>query len=79
MDSYQPPFQMNDKITNLVASICEQIGKLTVLLHGKLTPQVKREYRIRTIHSTLAIEQNTLSLEQVTAILDGKRILGNPN
>lgn len=79
LSGYQPPFQMIGKITNLLASICEQIGKLTVLLHGKLNPHLRRENRIRTIHSTLAIEQNTLSLEQVTAILDGKRILGNPN
>ena len=42
-------------------------------------PHLKKENRIRTIHSSLAIEQNSLSLEQVTAILDGKRILGNPN
>lgn len=41
--------------------------------------QVFKENRIRTIHSSLAIEQNPLTLEQVTAILDGKRILGNPN
>ena len=40
---------------------------------------MRRENRIRTIHSSLAIEHNSLSLEQVTAILDGKRVLGNPN
>lgn len=42
-------------------------------------PHLRRENRIRTIHSSLAIEHNSLSLEQVTAILDGKRVLGNPN
>ena len=44
-----------------------------------MSPHLKKENRIRAIHSSLAIEQNSLSLEQVTAILDGKRILGNPN
>ena len=44
-----------------------------------INPHLRRENRIRTIHSSLAIEHNSLSLEQVTAILDGKRVLGNPN
>lgn len=79
MDGYRPPFHMTDKITNLVAEISEQIGRITVLSHGNLNPHLRRENRIRTIHSSLAIEHNSLSLEQVTAILDGKRILGNPN
>lgn len=79
MGEYKPPFHMTDRITNLVAAICEQVGRITVLSHGNLSPDLKKENRIRTIHSSLAIEQNSLSLEQVTAILDGKRILGNPN
>ena len=44
-----------------------------------LNLHLRRENRIRTIHSSLAIEQNSLSLEQVTAIIEGKRVLGNPN
>ncbi len=79
MDGYKPPFHMTDKIMNLVAEISEQIGRITVLSHGNLNPHLRRENRIRTIHSSLAIEHNSLSLEQMTAILDGKRILGNPN
>ena len=79
MGEYKPPFHMTDRITNLVAAICEQVGRITVLSHGNLNPHLRKENRIRTIHSSLAIEQNSLSLEQVTAILDGKRILGNPN
>ena len=79
MNEYKPPFHMTDKITNLVAGISEQIGRITVLSHGRVNPRLRRENRIRTIHSSLAIEQNSLSLEQVTAVLDGKRILGNPN
>ena len=79
MSEYNPPFHMTDKITNLVAAISEQIGRITVLSHGSMNPHLRKENRIRTIHSSLAIEHNSLSLEQVTAILDGKRILGNPN
>lgn len=79
MSKYKPPFHMTDKIINLIAEIGEQVGRVTVLSHGNLNPHLRKENRIRTIHSSLAIEHNSLSLEQVTAILDGKRILGNPN
>lgn len=79
MSEYKPPFHMTDRITNLVAAISEQIGRIKVLSHGNLNPHLRKENRIRTIHSSLAIEHNSLSLEQVTAIVDGKHILGNPN
>ena len=79
MSEYVPPFQMTDNIMNLLAETSEQIGRIKVLSHGNLNPHLRKENRIRTIHSSLAIEQNSLTLEQVTAILDGKRIIGNPN
>ena len=79
MSNYKPPFHMTDNITNLVAAISEQVGRITVLSNGNLNPHLRRENRIKTIHSSLAIEHNSLSLEQVTAILNGKRILGDPN
>lgn len=79
MNDYKPPFHMTDAITNLITGIGEQVGRIMVLPHGNLNPHLRKENRIRTIHSSLAIEHNSLSLEQVTAIVDGKRILGNPN
>lgn len=79
MSEYKPSFHTTDRITNLVAAISEQIGRIKVLSHGNLNPHLRKKNRIRTIHSSLAIEQNSLSLEQVTAIVDGKRVLGNPN
>lgn len=79
MSDYKPPFHMTVKMTFLIAEISEQVGRITVLQEGSISPHLRRENRIRTIHSSLAIEHNSLSLEQVTAILDGKRILGNPN
>lgn len=79
MENYRPPFHITDRITTLVAEIGEEVGRISVLSHGNLNPHLRRENRIRTIHSSLAIEHNSLSLEQVTAILNGKRILGNPN
>ena len=79
MSEYKPPFHTTDKMTNLVAEISEQFGRISVLQGGNINPHLRRENRIRTIHSSLAIEHNSLSLEQVTAVLDGKRVLGNPN
>ncbi len=79
MSDYKPPFHMTDKMTSLIAEISEQVGRITVLQEGTISPHLRLENRIRTIHSSLAIEHNSLSLEQVTAILDGKRVLGNPN
>ena len=78
MRKYQHQFHMTDKITNLTADICELLGQIKILSNGKFSPYLRKENRIRTIHSSLAIEYNSLSLEQVTAIIDGKRILGNP-
>lgn len=70
---------MTDRTVTLLAEISEQVGRITVLQEGTMSPHLRRENRIRTIHSSLAIEHNSLSLDQVTAILDGKRVLGNPN
>ena len=55
MSDYTPPFQMTDQIMNLVAAICEQVGRITVLSHGNLNPHLRKENRIKTIHSSLAI------------------------
>ena len=79
MSDYKPPFHMTDKMISLIAEISEQVGRITVLQEDTIRTHLRRENRIRTIHSSLAIEHNSLSLEQVTAILDGKRVLGNPN
>ena len=79
MSGYKPPFSITDRITNLISEISEQIGMINVLHGANVNPHLRKENRIRTIHSSLAIENNSLSLEQVTAIIEGKRILGNPN
>ncbi len=75
---YQPPYTITPAIVNLVAEIGETIGRYTVLAEQNLTPRLRRENRIRTIQASLAIENNTLTLEQVTAVIEGKRVLGAP-
>lgn len=74
---YQPPFRITAGILNAVAEIGELLGRWSAS-QGDLSPQLRRENRIRTIQASLAIEHNSLSLEQVTAVLDGKRVLGLP-
>lgn len=79
MRPYQPPLTLTSHMLALVAEIAEQVGRLTVGQEvAALTPQLRRGNRIRTIQASLAIENNTLSVEQVTAVLDGKRVLGLP-
>ena len=77
-NNYQPPYTITPVILNLVAGIGEIIGRYSVLVEQNLTPRLRRENRIRTIQASLAIENNTLTLEQVTAVIEGKRVLGHP-
>ena len=78
MKNDRPPFQITDTIVTYVAEIAELVGKLTVSARLSSSPMLRRANRIRTIHGSLAIEQNTLSLEQVTAVLEGKHVLAPP-
>jgi len=78
VSQYQPPLTLTPRMLALVAEIGERVGRLSAQQPGGLTPQLRRGNRIRTIQASLAIENNTLSVEQVTAVLDGKRVLGLP-
>lgn len=78
MKNKQPPFQITNKIIDDVAEISELTDRLSAHDHLFSNPNLRRTNRIRTIHGSLAIEQNTLSLEQVTAVLNGKRVLAPP-
>lgn len=73
-----PPFQITNAILDSVIEIAELVGKLTSISQLSANPTLRRTNRIRTIHGSLAIEQNTLSLEQVTAVLNGKHVLAPP-
>ncbi|MBQ5383363.1 MAG: Fic family protein [Treponema sp.] len=77
--NYTPPFVITSKSINLIAEISEKIGILTALSENPLHVELRKENRIKTIHSSLAIENNSLSIEQITAIIEGKRVLGAPN
>ncbi|MGC8492717.1 MAG: Fic family protein [Syntrophobacteraceae bacterium] len=75
---YQPPYTITQEILNRVAEISEVIGRLTVLTGQARALRLRRINRVRTIHGSLAIEGNTLSEAQITAILEGKRVIAPP-
>src|SRR5690606_30063639 len=78
MPAHQPPFQLTHRMTALVADIAERLGAWKTANRGALLPELRRGNRIRSLQASLAIEQNTLSVEQVTAVLAGKPVLGSP-
>lgn len=75
--SYEPPFNRNDRIDSLSMEIAELVGMIPSDAPLARSPVLHRELRIKTIHSSLLIEGNKLGSEAVTAILDGKRVLGD--
>ena len=74
--NYRPPFELTDEMLELTVAISEKLGQLTNLDNLDKLPRLRRVNRIMSIHSSLAIENNTLSLQQVTDVIDGKRVLG---
>ena len=74
MSTYQPPFVITPLILNQVIEIGELMGNWAAMA-GRASPLLRKENRIRTIQASLAIEHNSLTTEQVTALMEGKRIL----
>lgn len=75
MTNKQPPFEINERIMADVIEIAELVGRVSVTDKISMNPTLRRTNRIQTIYSSLAIEQNTLDIEQVTAVLSGKRVI----
>lgn len=78
MRSKKPPFEITNTILDEIAEIAELVGHVNASFGLSTNPTLRRTNRIRTIYSSLAIEQNTLSLEQVTAVLNGKHVIAPP-
>lgn len=76
MDKYIPPFEITNKMFELAAQIMEQLGKLSNVNELERLPRLRKVSRIKSIHSSLAIENNTLSIKLVTDVIEGKRVLG---
>jgi Fic family protein len=74
----KPPYSITGKILKLVALISEKIGEVNSIHLSKPPIELRKKNRIKTIHSSLEIEGNTLTIEQITAIVENKRVIGPP-
>jgi Fic family protein len=72
----KPPYDITTKILQLITSISEKIGEISANLIDRPSPQLRKQNKIKTIHASLRIEGNTLTQEQVTAIVENKRVIG---
>lgn len=72
-----PPFELTSEILKLCAEISRLLGQYEGLTISKPEPKLRKANRIRTIHASVAIEGNTLELDQVTAIIEGKKVIGS--
>ena len=74
--SYIPPYHITDKILSFVAEISEKIGKITERTNLDSKPHLRKNNKIKSIHSSLAIEANSLSLDEVRDVINGRTVLG---
>ena len=74
--SIKPPYDITPKILKLITSISEKLGEINATYLSKQSPQLRKQNRIKTIHSSLQIEGNTLTEEQITALIENKRVIG---
>jgi Fic family protein len=72
----KPPYDITPKILKLIASISEKIGEVNAHYLSKQSPQLRKQNRIKTIQSSLQIEGNTLTAEQITALIENKKVIG---
>lgn len=79
MKEYNPPFEITNEILSRISSIMKKIGKLDNYNDLNKMPILRRNNRIKSIHSSLAIEANSLSLEQVKDVIDGRVVYGPKN
>lgn len=71
-----PPYEITSEILELIASISEKIGQINAKYLDKPSPKLRKKNRIKTIHSSLSIEGNTLSEDQITSLIENKHIIG---
>ena len=76
MDGYKPPFTITNKILSYVSSISEKIGRITAISDLEAKPHLRKNNRIQSIHASLKIEANSLTLGQVRDVINGKTVLG---
>ena len=72
----KPPYDITPRVLKLISSISEKIGEVNATYLSKQSPQLRKQNRIKTIQSSLQIEGNTLTIEQITALIENKRVVG---
>lgn len=77
MSNYIPPFEINNNMLSLVSDIMEKIGRLDHSLSLDKNPRLRKQNRLNSIHSSLAIENNNLSYEQVVDVINDKLVMGS--
>ena len=76
MSQYSPPFSITNQMLMLVAQIAEKTGRICHFRSFETKPHLRRNNRIRSIHSSLAIEANSLSMNDVKSVISGKTVIG---
>lgn len=76
MKDYKPPFAITNEILTYVSSISEKVGRITATSNMEAKPHLRKNNRIKSIHASLRIEANSLSLGQVRDVINGKTVLG---
>ena len=71
MGEYKSPFTITNKILSYVSSVSEKIGRITATSNLEAKPHLRRNNRIKSIHSSLKIEANSLSLSEVRDVING--------
>ncbi len=72
----KPPYEITNKILKLLTSISEKLGEVNAIHLDKPSPELRKRNRVKTIHASLEIEGNTLTEDQITAIIENKRVIG---
>lgn len=72
----KPPYEITTAVLKLITSISEKIGAVNANLLDRPSPKLRKQNRIKTIHASLKIEGNTLTEEQITALLENKKVIG---
>lgn len=79
MSDYKPPYTITTKVISLIGLIGEAIGKQSIIIDNKMSPKLRRINKIKTVQASCEIEGNNLKEEQVSALIEGKRVLGVPS
>lgn len=77
MDKYIPPYKITDKMLDYISKIMEKVGEINSYINLNRMPELRKQNRISSIHSSLAIENNQLSLFQVQDVINGKMVIGD--